>query len=106
VINPANLLVTIDEHPDTINDGFFVNRLDDYKWGNLPASYHNNAANFSFADGHSEIHKWRGCLTQPRVKAVYAVDGMYLNNAISGPVGDPDIHWLSSHGGTVTANSY
>ena len=23
-----------------------------------PASYHNNAAGFSFADGHAEIHKW------------------------------------------------
>jgi len=55
---PANIFVFLDEHPDTINDGFFVNRLDDYKWGNLPASYHNNAANFSFADGHTETHRW------------------------------------------------
>src|ERR1041384_5840469 len=56
--NPANTFVFLDEHPDTINDGFFVNRLDDYKWGNLPASYHNNAANLSFADGHTETHRW------------------------------------------------
>jgi prepilin-type N-terminal cleavage/methylation domain-containing protein/prepilin-type processing-associated H-X9-DG protein len=57
--DPANIFVFLDEHPDTINDGFFVNRLDDYKWGNLPASYHNNAANLSFADGHTEAHRWR-----------------------------------------------
>ena len=56
--DPASIFVFLDEHPDTINDGFFVNRLDDYKWGNLPASYHNNAANFSFADGHTESHRW------------------------------------------------
>ena len=55
---PANIFVFLDEHPDTINDGFFVNRLGDYAWGNVPASYHNRAANFSFADGHTETHRW------------------------------------------------
>jgi prepilin-type processing-associated H-X9-DG protein len=25
----------------------------------MPASYHNGAAGFAFADGHSEIHKWK-----------------------------------------------
>jgi prepilin-type N-terminal cleavage/methylation domain-containing protein/prepilin-type processing-associated H-X9-DG protein len=56
--NPSGIFVFLDEHPDTINDGFFVNRLEDYQWGNLPASYHNGAANFSFADGHTERHRW------------------------------------------------
>jgi len=55
---PAGIFVFLDEHPDTINDGFFVNRLNDYAWGNLPASYHNRSANFSFADGHTETHRW------------------------------------------------
>jgi prepilin-type N-terminal cleavage/methylation domain-containing protein/prepilin-type processing-associated H-X9-DG protein len=55
---PATTFVFIDEHPDTINDGFFVNTLDDYKWGNLPGSYHNGAASLSFADGHTELHRW------------------------------------------------
>jgi prepilin-type N-terminal cleavage/methylation domain-containing protein/prepilin-type processing-associated H-X9-DG protein len=55
---PAQIFVFLDEHPDTINDGFFMNRLDTYTWGNLPASYHNGAANFSFADGHTETHRW------------------------------------------------
>jgi len=58
LVNPANTFVFLDEHPDTINDGFFVNRLDDYQWGNLPASYHNGGANISFADGHTEAHRW------------------------------------------------
>src|SRR5438552_2262866 len=26
----------------------------------MPASYHNGAGGFSFSDGHSEIHKWKG----------------------------------------------
>jgi len=58
LITPVNIFVFLDEHPDTINDGFFMNRLEEYKWGNLPASYHNGAADFSFADGHAESHRW------------------------------------------------
>ena len=27
-------------------------------WRDLPASYHNGCGSFSFADGHSEVHKW------------------------------------------------
>jgi prepilin-type N-terminal cleavage/methylation domain-containing protein/prepilin-type processing-associated H-X9-DG protein len=55
---PTHFFVFIEEHPDTINDGFFVNTWDDMKWGNLPASYHNGAANLHFADGHIESHRW------------------------------------------------
>jgi prepilin-type processing-associated H-X9-DG protein len=29
-----------------------------YAFLDFPAFYHNRAAGFSFADGHSEIHKW------------------------------------------------
>ncbi len=56
---PANIFVFLDENADTLNDGFFVNRLDEYLWGNLPGSYHNGGANFSFVDGHVESHHWR-----------------------------------------------
>jgi prepilin-type N-terminal cleavage/methylation domain-containing protein/prepilin-type processing-associated H-X9-DG protein len=55
---PARIYVFLDEHPDTINDGFFMNRWEEYRWGNLPASYHNGAATLSFADGHVEGHRW------------------------------------------------
>jgi len=58
IVSPSSTFVFLDEHADTINDGFFVNALDDYLWGNLPASYHNRGANFSYADGHLESHRW------------------------------------------------
>jgi prepilin-type processing-associated H-X9-DG protein len=48
----------LDEHPDSINDGYFLINPGASQWGDLPASYHNGAAGFSFADGHSEIHRW------------------------------------------------
>src|SRR5205814_4640738 len=57
LINPSQIFVFLDEHPDTINDGFFMNRLEEPTWGNLPASYHNGATSFSFGDGHAETHR-------------------------------------------------
>jgi prepilin-type N-terminal cleavage/methylation domain-containing protein/prepilin-type processing-associated H-X9-DG protein len=62
--NPADTYVILDEHPDSINDGYFLNNPEPLgprasrQWGDLPASYHNGAGGFSFADGHSEIKKW------------------------------------------------
>jgi prepilin-type N-terminal cleavage/methylation domain-containing protein/prepilin-type processing-associated H-X9-DG protein len=71
VPNPAMLFVFLDEHPDSINDGYFLNNADFNSftyWGDLPASYHNGACGFSFADGHSEIHKWRSFATKQPVR--------------------------------------
>src|SRR6266404_851642 len=53
-----------------INDGFFLNNPSTVAgaWGDGPAAYHNGAAGLSFADGHSEIHKWR----QPLLKVVFS----------------------------------
>jgi len=61
--NPAGIFVLLDEHPDSINDGWFVfcsgaDPAERNAWSDLPASYHNGAGGFSFADGHSEIKKW------------------------------------------------
>ena len=58
VRNPSGIFVFLDEHADNLNDGFFMNRLEDIAWGNLPGSYHNGAANLSFVDGHLESHRW------------------------------------------------
>lgn len=58
VPSPSGIFVFLDEQADTLNDGFFVNRLDDYVWGNVPGSYHNGAVSLSFVDGHRESHRW------------------------------------------------
>jgi prepilin-type processing-associated H-X9-DG protein len=58
LVNPTGIFLFLDEQADTINDGFFLNILDDYMWGNLPAAYHNGSGNFSFCDGHVESHRW------------------------------------------------
>ena len=102
---PTDTWVFLDEHPDSINDaGFFNPHATEII--DTPSTLHNGACGFAMADGHAEIHKWRGCMTKPRAKMVRAQDGNYVNHAITGPAGDPDIHWLSYHGGTLTAKSY
>jgi len=57
VPQPTMTWVTLDEHPDGINDAFFVCDQTT-QWGDLPASYHNGACGFSFADGHAEVKRW------------------------------------------------
>ena len=58
VRRPSKTWLVLDEHPDSINDGYFISNPLDTHWDDLPASYHNGACGFSFADGHSEIKKW------------------------------------------------
>jgi prepilin-type N-terminal cleavage/methylation domain-containing protein/prepilin-type processing-associated H-X9-DG protein len=66
VPQPANIFIFVEEHPDSIDDGYFLNQAYyqdpdgsySQEWTDLPASYHNRGASFSFADGHSEIHHW------------------------------------------------
>jgi prepilin-type N-terminal cleavage/methylation domain-containing protein/prepilin-type processing-associated H-X9-DG protein len=61
---PAGIFVFLDEHPDSINDGYFVNQAYSWEWIDLPASYHNGAASFSFVDGHGETHLWHVASTK------------------------------------------
>jgi len=65
VPEPARIFVFIEEHPDSINDGYFIDQPETYRWLDLPASWHGGAANLSFADGHSETHHWRLASTKP-----------------------------------------
>jgi len=61
IINPppSKLWVFADEHPDSINDGWMITGVaDPNNWIDLPASYHNRAGGFSFADGHAETKHW------------------------------------------------
>jgi prepilin-type N-terminal cleavage/methylation domain-containing protein/prepilin-type processing-associated H-X9-DG protein len=71
IVNPSQTWVFVDEHPGSINDAAFANQMRDAEGANariidMPASYHNGACGFSFADGHSEIKRWRGRTIQPR----------------------------------------
>jgi|TARA_B100001250_G_C19683850_1_gene737121 prepilin-type N-terminal cleavage/methylation domain-containing protein/prepilin-type processing-associated H-X9-DG protein len=68
VPNPSNTWVTLDEHPDSINDGYFINGPNSAQWGDTPGSNHGGGCSFSFADGHSELKKWLSPTTKIPVK--------------------------------------
>ena len=57
ILDPSSIFVFLDEHPDSINDGYFLVK-DDPEWIDLPASFHNGGGCFSFADGHTVVHRW------------------------------------------------
>ena len=61
--DPSKIFVFLDEHPDSINDGYFIAvpppAPGEWAWYDLPGSYHNGGGSFSFADGHTEIHRWK-----------------------------------------------
>jgi len=96
VVNPTptDLWLLVDEHPDSINDGFLINNIQDNNtWADLPASYHNGACGFSFADGHSEIKKWREASTVVPIKHTQY-------NGFSAPQ-SRDLAWLNLHTSVV-----
>lgn len=61
---PAEIFVFLDEHPDSIKDGYFLNAANPNernlrgRWQSLPANYHNGASAMAFADLHCELHRW------------------------------------------------
>jgi len=59
-----------------------------WKIVDYPASYHNQAGGLSFADGHSEIKRWRDKRTFPALKKGQEIP---LNVA---PPNNPDVLWL------------
>jgi prepilin-type N-terminal cleavage/methylation domain-containing protein/prepilin-type processing-associated H-X9-DG protein len=87
---PLNLWVFVDEHPDSINDGWMITDVTNpNSWVDLAASYHNRACGFSFADGHSEIHKWlEGSTAVPVKKTQY--------NGFAAPR-SRDLLWMIEH---------
>lgn len=57
--SPSGLWVLIDEDDRSLNDAGFAVGMQQPEWIDWPGTYHNNACGFAFADGHSEIHKWK-----------------------------------------------
>jgi prepilin-type N-terminal cleavage/methylation domain-containing protein/prepilin-type processing-associated H-X9-DG protein len=84
ISKPVLTWVTVDENPNSINDGWFLVRPNVPNiWRDVPAVYHNNAGGLSFADGHAEIKKWSD-------KSVLSQEGSFARK-------DPnstDLDWL------------
>ena len=61
---PSDIFVFVEEHPDSNNDGYFLNVYYKNQWVDLPASHHVGAASFAFADGHAQLHRWASASTR------------------------------------------
>ncbi len=92
---PSSTWVYVDEHPDSINDaGLFSPHFDSGALIDMPATYHNGACGFSFADGHSEIKKWAGPLfTHPSNLKISYVSAPVVGTSPHGRA-DVDLTWL------------
>jgi prepilin-type N-terminal cleavage/methylation domain-containing protein len=57
---PTMAMVFLEESIETIDDGYFATKAPGVNiWQNSPSVRHAKAAEFSFADNHAEIWKWR-----------------------------------------------
>ena len=84
----ASTYMLVDENHRSINDAGFATigpGAPNFRMIDWPATYHNMAAGFAFADGHSEIRKW-----------VWPETDLELgkNQPIKGGVRSPDILWM------------
>jgi len=93
----TSIHIFVDEHPDSINNGAFGVWMSDLKNPakcyifDYPASYHNGACGFSFADGHCEIKKWIDSRTKAPIR---------YNNTLPLGITTPnnkDMFWLTEH---------
>lgn len=87
VRQPTMTYLTLDEHPDSINDAFFITDPAVNNWQDIPASYHNGACGFTFADGHAEVHKWQSAASK------YPVDYNYGPTKNFDAAGKRDMQW-------------
>lgn len=94
---PSSLWVFVDEHPDSINDGWLITSVQGTQfqapadWEDMPSSLHGGSCGFSFADGHAALHKWQSGASVVGVKQV-SHNGDYAVG--SNPV---DILWMVQH---------
>jgi prepilin-type N-terminal cleavage/methylation domain-containing protein/prepilin-type processing-associated H-X9-DG protein len=94
---PARAFVFCDEQGDALNDAVMdIALLGVQGWADLPASYHNHAGSFSFADGHCEIHPWGNRGTCVPIHYTDYVPAAAAANAAASK--DPrDIYWMQQH---------
>jgi prepilin-type N-terminal cleavage/methylation domain-containing protein/prepilin-type processing-associated H-X9-DG protein len=93
---PSQTWVYVDEHPDSINDAGCFPPNTATSIPDAPATYHNGACGFAFADGHSEIHKWRGStMTKPRSMGGAMGVNFGAFSALNTAPRDPDLYWYS-----------
>jgi prepilin-type N-terminal cleavage/methylation domain-containing protein len=95
VLKPTSTWLFIDEHPDSINDGYYLNNPAASSWQDLPGSYHDGAVTLSFVDGRGETHKWLSNTSVFRIGFTYPIAPVFDN------LGQTDFQWLLTRSGVL-----
>jgi prepilin-type N-terminal cleavage/methylation domain-containing protein/prepilin-type processing-associated H-X9-DG protein len=94
IVSPTMTFVFLDEREDSINDGVFsTDENNSLHLRDVPASYHGGAGGFSFADGHSEIHKWNAAWILQPIQTAPINDHIFSTS----DSGVGDLYWLQLH---------
>jgi prepilin-type N-terminal cleavage/methylation domain-containing protein len=80
-LSASDCFMYLDENPASINDGWFLFIADGSSINDRPAINHGNLSSFSYADGHTQLHKWQD---------------KFLSYGTSGQ--GVDTLWLAQHG--------
>jgi len=87
---PTMAFVFLEEHPGSINDGFFNVLMSTARFDDFPGGNHDFAGSFSFADGHAEIRKWRDSAKVPVARGVRV-------QSVNVSANSQDLIWLREH---------
>jgi prepilin-type N-terminal cleavage/methylation domain-containing protein/prepilin-type processing-associated H-X9-DG protein len=103
---PTDVFVLLDEHENSINDSHFLAYRNftahaNQPWLDAPSGRHGNACGFTFADGHSEIRRWR----TPNMSRVVtdSTVGTPRPSPLDfiGPTHLEDFKWMTNHSAPV-----
>lgn len=97
---PSDCWVVMDEHPDSDDDAtFYVNPADangtGTTWTELPGSMHGGSVAIQFADGHAELHHWKGTITKSKV--TYPSSYKQAVSVSGDAASKDDLTWLAQH---------
>ncbi|MBM3840133.1 MAG: type II secretion system protein [Verrucomicrobia bacterium] len=92
MVHPSALFVFIHEDPNTIDDGTIAIDLspgttNSWSNSNTAAALHGGSTSIGFADGHAELHRWRGVM-----KSTGPIRGVTTVNTAVRP--NLDANWL------------
>ena len=94
-VSAAQIFLTCDENPYSINDASLAASCGAPKFIDIPASSHGNSAGFSYCDGHAQVHKWK--TTQFELNAPASSGSQNPPRNAAGGLSDPDWLWLAQN---------
>ncbi len=89
---PVDAIVFLEENMYTLNDGYLQVNDNSPSFPDLPGSYHVWNCGMSFADGHTELHKW-----VTSVLKVPVAFGYRAGPTIKTGLGNQDWRWWVMH---------